>query len=75
MICARRWHLWSVLFWIAMGNGILAAQETMSLELGSGIMMELVRIPKGTFTQGSPPSEVGRGDDEAPREVTLSKDF
>jgi len=39
----------------------------------SGI--ELAYIPAGTFVMGSPTSEVGRWDDELPREVTLTRPF
>ena len=34
----------------------------------------LRRIPKGTFTMGSPAGELGRDDDETQHEVTLTKD-
>ena len=37
--------------------------------------IKFVRIPKGTFTMGSPKSEKDRRDDEVEHEVTLSKDF
>ena len=32
-------------------------------------------MPKGSFLQGSPATEPGRGSDETQRRVTLSKDF
>ncbi len=35
----------------------------------------LRRIPAGTFLMGSHPSELGRGGDEAQRQVTLTKEF
>ena len=51
------------------------ADDDLSLDLG-GAALELRRIPKGTFTQGSPASEPGRDKDEEPqRAVTLSRDF
>jgi len=37
--------------------------------------MKFVRIPKGTFTMGSPKTEKDRLDNESEREVTISKDF
>ncbi len=40
-----------------------------------GIDMEMVLIPKGTFTMGSPENEQFRRDDEAQRKVTISKPF
>ena len=35
----------------------------------------LRRIPKGTFTMGSPEGEVGRGSNETQHQVTLTEDF
>ena len=35
----------------------------------------LVKVPKGTFTMGSPSSENGKGSDEVQHQVTLSSDF
>ena len=37
--------------------------------------LRMILIKPGTFTMGSPPDEVGRGDDETPHEVTISKPF
>ena len=37
--------------------------------------MDLVLIPNGTFTMGSPFSELGRGSDEVQHTVTLSNDY
>ncbi len=36
---------------------------------------EMVRIPAGTFTMGSPPTEAGRLRDEAPHQVRIGKAF
>ncbi len=37
--------------------------------------IEMVKIPAGTFTMGSPKDELGRGEDEPQRTVTISKPF
>ena len=41
----------------------------------NSIGMELVLIPKGKFTMGSPASEEGRYENETQHEVTISKDY
>ena len=48
----------------------------LTLDLGNGVTMKLVRIPAGTFTMGSPAAEPGHTPDEGPQhEVTISKLF
>jgi formylglycine-generating enzyme required for sulfatase activity len=48
---------------------------TVNLPVGS-VDMAFVYIPSGTFTMGSPSSEVGRFDDEGPlHQVTISQGF
>jgi len=48
----------------------------LTLDLGKGVSMKLVRIRPGKFMMGSPDSEPGRGKDEGPQhEVTVSKPF
>ncbi len=45
------------------------------IDFGDGVSIELVRIPKGQFTQGSHESEQGREVDEVAREAELLSDF
>jgi len=49
--------------------------EDYSLYMGNGINMDLALIPAGTFTMGSPASEVGRYRDEEQHQVTLTNDY
>jgi formylglycine-generating enzyme required for sulfatase activity len=44
-------------------------------DLGKGITLDMVLIPAGKFTMGSPVSQPGRGSDETQHEVTLTKHF
>ena len=58
-----------------------AAQETLAKSLGKNVIeknslgMELVLIPPGKFTMGSPPNEKDRDKDEDQVEVTLTSPF
>ena len=49
---------------------------TLTLDLGKGVTMKLVRIRPGRFIMGSPDSEKGRRDDEGPQHgVVITKPF
>jgi formylglycine-generating enzyme required for sulfatase activity len=50
--------------------------ETLTLDIGEGQKMVLVKIPAGQFTMGSPESEEGHSTREAPQHVvTIEKPF
>jgi formylglycine-generating enzyme required for sulfatase activity len=50
--------------------------ETLTLGLGGGVTMELVRIPAGEFMMGSPSGEARRDDEEGPRHrVRITRPF
>jgi formylglycine-generating enzyme required for sulfatase activity len=51
------------------------AEESLTLDLGDGIKLEMVLVKRGKFQQGSPPHEAGRNDDESLHPVTLTQDF
>ncbi len=51
-----------------------AGEDDLTLDLGASAL-ELRRIPKGTFVQGSPATEPGRDPDESEHPVTISRPF
>ena len=53
----------------------IAADPVLKLDLGSGTTMDLVLVPAGQFTQGSPANEAGRSADESQRNVRIGRDY
>ena len=47
----------------------------LNLPLGDELSLNLVFIPEGTFTMGSPPDEEGHNDDETQHEVRITRPF
>ncbi|HPC82023.1 MAG TPA: formylglycine-generating enzyme family protein [Thermoanaerobaculaceae bacterium] len=53
-----------------------AEGQEITIMLPGNVPLVLVKIPKGTFTMGSPDSERGRDSDEGPQhQVTISQDY
>jgi formylglycine-generating enzyme required for sulfatase activity len=46
-----------------------------SVDLNASVAMDMLWVPAGTFTMGSPDTEAGRGTDETEHNVTLTKGF
>ena len=57
------------------GTSLAQTPETLRIDLGGGQTLEAVRIEPGSFQQGSPTNEAGRGADETQRKVTLTRAF
>jgi formylglycine-generating enzyme required for sulfatase activity len=50
-------------------------REVVTVDLGDGITMEFVRIPKGTFMMGPAPDDVSDWPEDRKRRVWITKDF
>ena len=64
-----------ILLLLVFSSGVWANEE-ITIELPGGVAMEFVRVEPGTFTMGSPATELGRDPHEGPQhEVTISRGF
>lgn len=52
-----------------------AQGPTLRVDLGEGVAIDLVLVPAGTFTAGSPLDEPGRAPDEHPHPVSIDRPF
>ena len=59
----------------AFAEQIRKGDQTVTLDLGNGVMLELVSIPAGTFTMGSPENEKDRRDGETQHDVAITHPF
>lgn len=55
--------------------GPAESRDLVTVDLGNGVKMELVRIPAGKFLMGSPKDDKDRSDDETQHSVKISNDF
>src|SRR4051812_1751631 len=62
------------LVWLLPKAALADAPATLDVDLGGGAKLALVLVPRGAFTQGSPPGEAGRSEDERSHRVTLGND-
>ena len=53
----------------------LTTAQKVGVQWGPEARPKLVKVPKGSFTMGSPAAESGRGTDEVQHSVTLTTDF
>jgi formylglycine-generating enzyme required for sulfatase activity len=62
------------LVWLAPAIALADPPATIDVDLGGGTKLALVLVPAGSFTEGSPPAEVGHVEDERAHRVTLGND-
>ena len=53
----------------------MAVNPSLRLDLGGGVSLDLALVRPGAFTQGSPPDEAGRADDESQRTVRITGNY
>lgn len=68
-------HLSTGFFYVEVIPDVFSKFKT--LDLGNGVLLEMIHIPKGTFTMGSPEEEIDHNNsDEGPvTEVALTQDY
>jgi formylglycine-generating enzyme required for sulfatase activity len=59
----------------ATANRTVTVVGNRSVDLNSTVAMDMLWVPSGTFTMGSPTTEAGRGTNEDEHNVTLTKGF
>jgi formylglycine-generating enzyme required for sulfatase activity len=62
------------LVWLVPAAALADPPAKLDVDLGGGATLALVLVPRGTFTEGSAPGEVGRNEDERAHRVTLGND-
>jgi formylglycine-generating enzyme required for sulfatase activity len=69
----------AILFTLALAFASPSARAqpapTLDIPLGSGSQISMVLVPAGSFRQGTPASDKGRGDDEVLHDVTIGSPF
>ena len=54
---------------------VVTTAQKVGVQWGPEVRPKLVKVPKGSFTMGSPTAEAGRNSDEVQHAVTLTTDF
>jgi formylglycine-generating enzyme required for sulfatase activity/tRNA A-37 threonylcarbamoyl transferase component Bud32 len=57
----------------ALTSRLMMVNRLIVLDTGTGVKVEALLVPPGTFVMGSPMNELGHRDDEMQHEVTLTK--